>query len=100
VEFDEAHIRASFWGALGRQEFLELIGFGQSQEKIGWRVAEGVSDDQFGGGERMVFGAQPTAKEAPDRAMMKDRQGLQQPLDDEADLDVALIGRLPALAVR
>ena len=40
----------------------------------------------------MVFGAQPTAEAAPDGLGMEDGQVLKQPLDDEANLDVSLIG--------
>ena len=40
----------------------------------------------------MVGGTQPTAKEAPDGAVVVDGQVLEQPLDDKADLNVTLIG--------
>jgi hypothetical protein len=77
VEWDQAQIGASFRGEFGGEEFLERVVNGQRQEKIGERVTESVSDDQFGGSERMVFSAQPTAKEAPHGAVMKDGQVLQ-----------------------
>ena len=77
VELDQAPIRASLGSEFGGEEFLERVGFGQRQEKIGERVAEGVSDDQFGGCKRTVFRAQPTAKEAPHGARMEDGQVLQ-----------------------
>jgi len=92
VELDQSQVGASFWGELGAEEFLEFIALGQRQERIGEGVAKSVSDDQLGRREGTVFGAQPTAKEAPHGAVMEDRQVLEYPLDDEADLDVPLIG--------
>jgi len=57
----------TFRGKFGAEEFLERVGGGQGEEKIGERVAEGMSDDEFRGRERMVFGAQPAdlAQEGP-----------------------------------
>ena len=77
VELDQGQIGTSFWGKFGAQEFLEPVALGQRQEKIREGVAEGMSDDEFRGGKRMVFGAQPTAKEAPHGAVMEDRQVLE-----------------------
>ena len=51
-----------------------------------------MGDDQFGGRRGAVGGTQPTAEAAPDGLGMEDGQVLKQPLDDEANLDVPLIG--------
>ena len=59
---------------------------------MGEAVAQGMSHDEFGGNRVTIGGAQPTSKEAPDGAMVEDGQVLEQPLDDEADLNVTLIG--------
>ena len=56
-------------------------------------VAQGLSDNQFGGRRGALGGAQPTTKTTPDRGMMVDCQILKQTLDDETDLNVTLIGR-------
>jgi hypothetical protein len=50
LELDQEPMRASFWGEFRGEEFIERLAGGQRQEKIGERVAQCVSDDQFGGG--------------------------------------------------
>ena len=55
-------------------------------------MAEGMGDDQFCGRRGAVGGTQPTAEAAPDGLGMEDGQVVKQPLDDEANLDVSLIG--------
>jgi len=93
IELDQAHVGASFGGELGGEEFLERVGLGHRPEHIGEPVAAGVSDGQFGGSERLVVSAQPTANGAPPGAGLNDGAGLPQPWDDAPDLDGPCIGR-------
>ena len=58
---------------------------------MGKGVTQGVSHYQFGGRRGPIGGAQPTPKEAPDGVMMVKSQVLEQTLNNEPDLNVALV---------
>ena len=95
VGLNQAPRRASFWG----EAFLECVGIGQGQEQIGRRVAESVSDNQFGGGGGAVGGALANCPRSAQGRGDEKPPGIAVPLDDEADPDGPLIGCARAAAL-
>ena len=74
------------------EEFLEAMVGRCSQEKMRQAVAQGLSDDGFGGRVVRVHGAQPTLELCPDVRSMRQGQVLKQTLGDAAELNVAVVG--------
>ncbi len=74
------------------QEFLEGARLAAVCEKIRQGVAQRGGRDELGGGDPWADGAQPGAEGRPDQGGLLDREGLQEPLGDHADLDVAMVG--------
>ena len=55
-------------------------------------MAEGDGDDLFGGGQSRANGADPGAERSPDQLGLRGGEDLKQPLGDESELDVAMVG--------
>ena len=74
------------------EEKLEGRDLRGSGEKIREAVAEGAGDDELRGAMRRAHGAQPRAEVAPDQGRVGSGEALEEPLGDETDLDMAVIG--------
>ena len=91
-ELAEQEVRAPSGIEFISDEFLKEVGVRGIQEKIGKEIAQSGSDDKFGRFKVRAHGAEPTTERLPDFRRISDSKILQQALNDNSELNVAVIG--------
>ena len=81
-------------------EFREDMVCERIREKFRQGVSQGERDDAFRGRHASPDRAQPRAEAAPDGRGVEDRDGLQKPLRDDPELDVAVVSVRTVLRLR